>query len=75
MITLNVNGLNALTKRLILTGWMKHVHVGTSTYHITLLDHTTQMYKIILYSQVNHVPIMTCNGNYLFFCLTIDVEN
>ena len=38
MITLNVHGLNAPTKRLTLTGWMKQVHVCTSSYHITLLD-------------------------------------
>ena len=67
MITLNVNGLNAPTKRLTLTGWMKHVHVCTSSYHITLLDPHTQMHKMILYCQVNHVPTMTCSGSYLLF--------
>ena len=37
IITLNVNGLNAPTKRQ--TGWVvENVHVCTSTYHSTLLD-------------------------------------
>ena len=44
-------------------GGCKHVHVGTSTYHITLPD--PKLYVIILCCYVNHVPIMTCNCNYL----------
>ena len=37
-ITINVNGLSAPTKRHRLAGWWKHVHVCTSTYHVTLHD-------------------------------------
>ena len=40
--------------------------------HMTLLD-PPRLYIIILYCQVNHVPIMACNCN-LFFCLAIDCE-
>ena len=38
IITLNVNGLNASTKRHRLTGWMKNLHACPLTYHITLFN-------------------------------------
>ena len=47
IITLNVNGLNAPTKKHRLPGCMKNVHVSTSTY-ITLLD-PSKLYVMILY--------------------------
>ena len=46
-IALNVNGINATTKWHRPSGW-KHMHVCTSTYHITLLD-LPKLYVIILY--------------------------
>ena len=50
IITLNVNGLNAPTKRHRLLGRWKHMHVCTSSYHITLLDSpTSKLYVILLY--------------------------
>ena len=49
IITLNVNGFNAPAKRHRLAEQMKHVHVCTSTYHITLLDNPPKLYIIILY--------------------------
>ena len=39
IITLTVNGLNAPTKRHRLAGWMKNVHICTSTYQISLLNY------------------------------------
>ena len=47
IIILNVNGLNAPTKKHRLPGCMKNVHVSTSTY-ITLLD-PSKLYVMILY--------------------------
>ena len=38
IITLNVNGLNASTKRHRLTGWMKNLYACPFTYHITLFN-------------------------------------
>ena len=56
------------TERHWLGGW-KHVHVCTSTYHMT--RRLPKLYVIILYYHVNHVPIMAYND---LFCLAIDYE-
>ena len=67
IITLNVNVLNAPTKRHILTGWMK----TCACMHFHLLHPLTDPppkivcnYFILL---VNHAPIMNCNYNFIFF--------
>ena len=74
IITLNINVLNAPTKRYTgYAGW-KHVHVCTSTYHITLLNPSNCMQLFYIVRLI--VSIMACNCNYLFiFCLFIDNGN
>ena len=49
IITLNVNGLMYQPKDTDWLGRWKHIHLCTSTYHITLLDPSSKLYVIILY--------------------------
>ena len=65
IITLNVNVLNAPTKRH--TDWVdENMHVCTSTYHIILLDPPNCI--IILYCEVNHVSFPLWLAIVIIFC-------
>ena len=69
IITLNVSGFNAPTKRQRLTGWMKtcacmHFHLP---HHSAWPTHPQIVCIYFILLKVNHVPIMACNCNYLLF--------
>ena len=75
IITLNVNGLNAPTKRQ--TGWEDE---NMCMYALPLPHHSAwpppPNCMWFFYIVVNHVLIMACICNYLlYFCLAIDCEN
>ena len=65
IITLNINGLNAPTKRHRLAGQVKRAFM-----HFHLPHHSawpSKLYVIILYCYINPSPIMAYNYNYLYF--------
>ena len=66
IITLNINGLNAPTKRHRLDGWMK----TCACMHFHLPYHSawpSRLYVVILYCYVSHVLIMACSWHFLLF--------
>ena len=66
IITLKCKWIHVPTKRQ--TGWVdENLCMYSHPYITTLVCLTPKLYVIIFYCQVNHVPIMACNYNYLLF--------
>ena len=63
IITLTVSGLNAPTKRHGLAGAVR----TCACMHFHFPHHSTWNPKLCVFYIVNHVSIIACNCNYLFF--------